>query len=68
MNAVRTTASGMTIRGKWILRTRFSRSTIELIAAPVASPKKVNSTMPSSSTTAKCSAFWPMRTNSVNTK
>ena len=39
------------MRGKWILRTRFSRSTTAVTAPLVASPKKVNRTMPSSSDT-----------------
>ena len=43
--------SGMTSRGNWILRTRFSRSTTLRTAPAVASPKKVNSTIEPSSCT-----------------
>ena len=43
--AVRTTESGMTIRGKWIFRTRFSRSTSEPTDPIVASAKNVKITM-----------------------
>ena len=41
--AVSVTESGMTIRGKRIFRTRFSRSTMHLTAAPVVSEKNVQS-------------------------
>ncbi len=46
-----TIASGMTMRGNWILRTRFSRSKTLRTAPPVASPKNVNSTIEPSSCT-----------------
>ncbi len=48
-NASSTTDSGMTSRGNWILRTRFSRSTTLRTAPAVASAKKVNSTIEPSS-------------------
>ena len=37
--AITTTENGITMRGKWILRTRFSRARTACTAAPVASPK-----------------------------
>src|ERR671924_198954 len=42
---VRTTASGITRRGNWVLRTTLSWLTIDSTAVVVASWKKVNSTM-----------------------
>ena len=48
--AVSTVASGITMRGKFILRTRFSRLTTAWTEFCVASEKNVNSTMFSSST------------------
>ena len=43
--AVRTTDTGIAMRGNWILRTSASRSTTEPTAPPVPSRKKVKSTM-----------------------
>ena len=40
-SAVSTTASGITMRGKWILRTRFSRSSTDVTELVVASAKNV---------------------------
>src|SRR4051794_34360612 len=48
---VSTTASGMTRRGKWVLRTTDSWLTIELTAVIVASWKKPKSTTLKSSST-----------------
>ena len=48
-SASSTTDSGITMRGNWILRTRFSRSTTLRTAPAVASAKKVNSTIEPSS-------------------
>ncbi len=42
---------GITRRGKWILRSMFSRSTMLRTAPPVASAKNVNSTIEPSSWT-----------------
>ena len=53
MAAVDTTASGITKRGKCILRTRFSRCTTEETDAPVAAWKKLNKTMFINSRTGK---------------
>src|SRR6476659_3301039 len=48
---VTTVASGITRRGNWVLRTTPSWATTEVTAAVVASWKKVNWTIPSSSRT-----------------
>ena len=50
-----TTEAGITRRGKWILRSMFSRSTIDRTAPPVASPKNWNSTIEPSSCEPYCS-------------
>ena len=42
---VRTTASGITIRGNWVLRTTPSWPTTELVAVTVASAKNPKRTM-----------------------
>ena len=50
-SAVTTTASGITSRGNWVLRTTASWPTIEPTARIVASWKKPNSTMSNSRNT-----------------
>ena len=50
-NASSTIDRGMTMRGNWILRTRFSRSTTLRTAPVVASAKNVNRTIEPSSCT-----------------
>jgi hypothetical protein len=62
------TASGTTMRGKPTLRTSASRSTSDVAAAPVTSPKKKYRIIPASSTIGKCSTPSPAPTTSLKTK
>ena len=56
------------MRGNPTLRTSASRSTSEVVAAPVTSLKKKYRIMPLSSTIGKCSTSSPAPTTSLKTR
>ncbi len=64
----RTQDNGTAMRGNSILRTRFSRRISERTAAPVASVKNWNRTMPSSSATPKNGWSPPTFSTSAKTR